>query len=447
MQPGSKMFQDVRRLRFVGGIGICLWAWLGGISPAAADFHVQFSVSPDSSQELLLSALKSADSQVLINAYEFRHPVLTETIVDLIKNDVGVEILVEANPVGLITKESVEDLQTIQNEMNRPHSKNASNHIWMMVNPASGKGRYSYDHAKYVVIDSKFIFVSSDNFVESALPDAGLTGYRGWQVLVEDTNLALEFTRMFHQDVNPAFGDIVDFQKAQLHVGTKSSRPLASRKTELPETSGSVTGVKLITSPNVPQTANGDLGPGGSRDDLVNVIHNAHTHLEIEMLSLPLNWHPAGSGAIMDPLVVAISDAAKQGAQVRVLLNPDTAFGAGFMEQDSPAIEESSKGNEATVQYLQHLAKCKNLKLEARIVDLQATDLLLVHNKGILADDDHGREYAVVGSINGTQGSAMDNREVALLLESPDASDYYGRAFQSDWDASPEVEDTTPCEN
>ncbi|MFH1263821.1 MAG: phospholipase D-like domain-containing protein, partial [Pseudomonadota bacterium] len=65
----------------------------------------------------------------------------------------------------------------------------------------------------------------------------------------------------------------------------------------------------------------------------------------------------------------------------------------------------------------------------------------IIHNKGFLADD----RFALVSSINGTQNSVMNNRELGILLDSPDAAQYFKMAFNADWNVSPESTETTPC--
>ena len=87
------------------------------------------------------------------------------------------------------------------------------------------------------------------------------------------------------------------------------------------------------------------------------------------------------------------------------------------------------KPNQITVNYLNQIAHCDNLPIEARIVDTRAAGITYIHNKGIIVDSD----IAIVSSINGTQNSAMNNREVAVALQSPEAAKYFGQAFSFDW--------------
>jgi phosphatidylserine/phosphatidylglycerophosphate/cardiolipin synthase-like enzyme len=44
---------------------------------------------------------------------------------------------------------------------------------------------------------------------------------------------------------------------------------------------------------------------------------------------------------------------------------------------------------------------------------------------------------ALVSSVNGTENSVMNNREVAVIVESPDAAQYFQGAFDFDWGVTP----------
>jgi phosphatidylserine/phosphatidylglycerophosphate/cardiolipin synthase-like enzyme len=55
-----------------------------------------------------------------------------------------------------------------------------------------------------------------------------------------------------------------------------------------------------------------------------------------------------------------------------------------------------------------------------------------VHNKGMVADGSR----VFVSSINGTENAIMNNREVAVSVVSPDAAQYFGKVFDTDWQLS-----------
>jgi phosphatidylserine/phosphatidylglycerophosphate/cardiolipin synthase-like enzyme len=63
---------------------------------------------------------------------------------------------------------------------------------------------------------------------------------------------------------------------------------------------------------------------------------------------------------------------------------------------------------------------------------------------------DHSK--VLVSSINGTPNSMDNNREVAVLVQSPDAARYYQGFFEFDWTRSPSIqlppeENIAPCQN
>lgn len=67
--------------------------------------------------------------------------------------------------------------------------------------------------------------------------------------------------------------------------------------------------------------------------------------------------------------------------------------------------------------------------LKAQIV-ADREGILKVHNKGMIVD---GR-YVLISSINWNYNSANNNREAALILDSPEAAAYYTKVFDYDWD-------------
>jgi phosphatidylserine/phosphatidylglycerophosphate/cardiolipin synthase-like enzyme len=89
---------------------------------------------------------------------------------------------------------------------------------------------------------------------------------------------------------------------------------------------------------------------------------------------------------------------------------------------------------------LERIGRCSKLPVFAKIVDTHAAEIEIIHNKGFLID----RGQVLVSSINGTRNSVMKNREVGLILDSPDAARYYGDAFDFDWQVSPEIKGD-PC--
>ncbi|HJQ92979.1 MAG TPA: phospholipase D-like domain-containing protein, partial [Candidatus Thermoplasmatota archaeon] len=107
-----------------------------------------------------------------------------------------------------------------------------------------------------------------------------------------------------------------------------------------------------------------------------------------------------------DPLADAMVASHAAGARVRVLA------AAPFSSDDS--------GNSEALAWL-----------GARGVDGAVFDRagLVLHNKGFVADG-----VVVVGSLNGNLHSRAQNREVALVVESPAAADHFSGLFEADWE-------------
>jgi hypothetical protein len=89
----------------------------------------------------------------------------------------------------------------------------------------------------------------------------------------------------------------------------------------------------------------------------------------------------------------------------------------------------SSRSNAATVVYLNEIAQQEGLDLEARRGN---PTYLGIHNKMVLVQAG-GRGWVHVGSLNGSEGSAKANREVALQVQSDAAYQYLAAMFERDW--------------
>lgn len=183
----------------------------------------------------------------------------------------------------------------------------------------------------------------------------------------------------------------------------------------LPIGSGEVREARLVLSPN-------------SLGGLLRFIRAARDTLESEQMSHPSTWRDPDNEKFLSPIVVELIEAARRGVAVRVIVNDDKAFGGSPTGKMGP--------NEITARLLNSIAQCDDLPLEARVINVKATGITYVHNKGYLAD---GRKV-LVSSINGTKNSIMNNREVAVHLDSVDAHQYFLGAFQFDWTRSPALD-------
>ncbi len=407
----NKQFQAAAVMVAVG----CL---VSAQSRAASKAH--FAVGPDCNQELLLSTIASTTDSLDINIYEIKSEKITKAIVDRIKDGVTVRMLVEGQPVGGVSQIEKKNLDKIRDAMSA--QRNSDNKLYIMTGERADR-RYVYDHAKYLVADGSTVLVSSDNFSPTGHSDPHTVGNRGWDIVIENNAaLAKKLTRMFEGDADPDAGDVVSVAKGDrmpVKEAKSDAEGVAKQRTNdsFAVGDGTVDGAELVVSPK-------------SEPGLVKFIRSAQEHLEIQHMSFPSQWRVSSSSdPTPSPLVSEAVAAAQRGVKVRVLLNDESSFGGGESE-----VEETSKpnSNQATVDFINKVAKQKKLPISAKLIDYKAVQITYIHNKGMLAD---GR-YSLVSSINGTRNSVYNNREVALSVDSVDANEYYQQAFDFDWTTS-----------
>jgi phosphatidylserine/phosphatidylglycerophosphate/cardiolipin synthase-like enzyme len=163
-------------------------------------------------------------------------------------------------------------------------------------------------------------------------------------------------------------------------------------------------------------------------------IASAKTMLRLEQASLPHLWRGAPS-----PWVSKLIEAASNSAhpvKTQILLNDESVFelrrGISIRNEDPKPPLPRETQNERAARFINEIALCKKIPIEAKIVDVRKLEITYIHNKGMIADNDQ----VFVSSINGTQNSVSNNREVALHVRSQDAAEYYSRAFDFDWKSS-----------
>jgi len=393
---------------------------------SAFAFPIRMGLSPDNNLNLLLSVLNSARQELIINIYQFESPEIATAVIDRINAGVNVELLVEAEPFGQMSAQGKETLTIVSRAMRA--KGNPRNHLFVMKKPASenARRRFRWNHAKYIIADQHLSLISSENFSRNGHPISGQVGNRGWDITMNDAKVAADLRTIFDADSDRKFGDVVELSGKEPAAETPLSSPSPSRARKvaaIPIGRGDAKNAELILSPR-------------SLDGIVQLIRSARKNLEMEEMSLPAKWRSPHIAE--NPIVTELIRAAQRGVEVRVLLNDDKVWSQPdpspirLGRTETPPAAAPKKGNEATVELLRTVATSERLPLSAKIIDVQAAEITYIHNKGILVDG----QLALVGSINGTQNSVVNNREVAILLESPDAAEYFGAAFDFDWGRS-----------
>jgi len=240
-----------------------------------SDVKVAAFVSPDSSAGMFTAAVDSAHDEILLNVYEFASPAMAESLIAAKKRKVNIVALVEGGPVEGISPEEKAALWSI-NQSGIP--------VYAMA-PAKGeRALYRYDHAKYLVIDRRAVFITSENFKYSGFPPEGVTGNRGWGVYLEDPKLASYFSTVFVTDmqdksVKPYAGS----------SGNPDPLPSGNHRKEFPMQNFSGATVRPVIAPD-------------TSSEITHLIDGATTSIEIEQAYItnetPLTLNPYLAAAI-----------------------------------------------------------------------------------------------------------------------------------------------------
>ena len=345
-------------------------------------------VSPDCSLELYRNCIDQAKYEILLNVYEFSSPEMADALINARKRGVNVTVLIEGGPVGGISPEgnAICDRLTRNNIM-----------VFQMGTIGDSHAPYRYDHAKYIVVDSLYLFITSENFKGNGFPAEGKSGNRGWGICLIDTGIATYFREVFLVDLNG-----------------KGISPMTGK--EGPQESGGTVPHRKEFSPFRFEGANVTpvLAPDTSYL-ITDLLRSATSEIDIEQAYISNE-----SGGVPNRYLTEAINASHRGVQVRVLL--DSYWFNTEGEDD----------NDEMMAYINQVAASGHLPLEARCAELDRNELEKIHNKGVIVD----RKKVLVSSINWNYNSPTFNREAGVIIEQPEAARYYGAVFEDDWGQS-----------
>jgi len=146
------------------------------------------------------------------------------------------------------------------------------------------------------------------------------------------------------------------------------------------------------------------VAPDNAEHRILDAIENADDSIDIKQVRI---------GDRSFPLLQAVIDAAKRGVEVRILLD-----GSWYVEDENRNLKA----------WLEEQASVDDLP--DRNPNRESGDSFeKIHAKGMIIDG----ERTLVGSINWNNNSVRNNREVALLIESPEVAVYFSDVFETDW--------------
>ncbi|MCA9971495.1 MAG: lamin tail domain-containing protein [Anaerolineales bacterium] len=376
------------------------------------------AVAPDNAYEVLVRAIDQTRHTIAAEALTFENVAIGEALVRAAARGVSVTVLLEGGPIGgipLPEKYICQQLAAVGGA------------CWFMVNDAAAdvSDRYTFLHAKFMLLDGRRVAISSENLSPNSFPSDdkadGTWGRRGILLITDAPGVVAHVQAIFDADFAPAqHADLFRWTAAHPDYGAPPPGYAPVTAT------GGTTYTILVPAPLVltgefafelVQSPENSLHPTLGLLGLVNRAGAGDTVL-IQQLSERPHWGSSSSTAAADPnlRLEAHIAAARRGATVRLLLD-------AYFDNPSEALS-----NSATCRYVNALALDEELDLACRLGNPTG---LGIHNKMVLVSV-NGRGYVHVGSINGTEQSSKGNRELALQVQSDDAYAMLAALFHED---------------
>lgn len=387
------------------------------LAPLSASALVTVAVAPDNAYVVLADLLGRARQEILVGGYTFDSIWLTGILTERIRAGVQVTMLLEGGPSGGLSDEALWNCAQIVAE---------GGHVyWMHHDPAAAiYGRYRNHHAKYLVVDGRWVAIGSENYGNHGLPvddkSNGTAGDRGVFMITDQVQVVDQVRALFAKDCDPArYRDVVAYGQISRYVAPPTYTAVYSTGgggyDYMAPFSATLPGMRadsfeVLILPEMGLSM---------QDGLLGLVLRAGPgdRIEVEQMNEARHWGAAESSADVDPnpRLEAYVQAARNGARVRILLDS--------------GLDDEGKNRE-TALYLFELAQNEGLDLEVRLGD---PTLRGIHNKMVLVDLGPAGQYMHVGSVNGSEASNKVNRELAVQFRSPDAHAYLQRVFEYDW--------------
>lgn len=363
--------------------------------------------SPDSSYATVTTLFNAATSSIDLNVYEFQSTYLMNTLKAALARGVAVRVFLEGQPVGGLTDQGKYVAQQLVN---------AGAQVRFIINDSANQTfkRYRFDHAKYSIIDGNKVFMQSENFKSTGTPTTNTQGNRGWGIVINNSNFANYVQNVFNTDWNPNSKDSFPYTP-----GTAYGEPTAGFVPDTSNPSGNypapfataktVTGTFNVTPVFAPDSTFSEKG-------LLGLIKGATNSLFVQQLYINKYWGTS-TNQKPDLYLEEVINAARRGVEVRVIM--DSAF----------LDDADAKDNQYTVEYINNIAATEGLNMSAKLMNLTATHLEKVHNKGVIVD----RNKVLVSSINWSENSPTNNREAGVIVENSEIAKFYEGVFWWDW--------------
>ena len=336
---------------------------------------------PESQGDPIFKEIENAQNEILISIYLLTSPRLVALLCDLSsQRGVRVCIILEGNVLGVDIGTELTLMRSLVDAGGEVYLINDSS--------KSGSKRFTYFHNKYAVIDSKKVIITTENWTSGNL--SGNCSNRGWGVVVESNELAEYAKKIFLSDLDLAHGDVRSlldcYPGLKPYQGTLTYTGITDHK--------DVASFEARVMPV--------LSPDNSFAAMRYFIENSEVRVYSEQMDVGSSFRSITDSSPLGWL----SSAAERGLDVKFIL--DSSVNGGKSDE--------------IVNTLNNFTEVKAISVNGR------GSFDLIHNKGVIMDD-----TVWVGSVNWTEGSFVNNREFAVVIDSAEVAAFFADLFIEDW--------------
>lgn len=396
------------RVYFAGQRDFPVAAVTGSMSLTAAS-------APDNAGPMLFDLVDKAKKSIRIAGYQFNNQFLAERLVAAVKRGVKVQVGVDRNP-------GQGDTADADKEVQEKLAKGGVDLLYYFNWDGDFSTRFSAIHAQYAMVDDDTVLVGSGSWTDAAYNSDPVCGNREWVAAIKgNADMIKLFKEVWDFDFGSGGPDVRRYDEKRdrpFQADASDPAPCFSYTPVKPApltVSGQATVTRILSPDNTMDRQNGFLG----------LLRNSKHELLISASSINLWWGDATVGENLahypDPYIEEILAAARRGVTVKVLL------------ERRSVVAGNQRDNQYVVAYLNLMAKIENLKLEARLVNMDGAGIgRNYHNRSLILDG-----AAVISSMDGTESAFRYARELALMVEGvPAFTNYYRDLYQYDWEAS-----------
>ncbi len=407
--------QRGRRVRYPG------WDLERFFSPVVATSGtVMAGIAPDNAYQLVVETVRSAQECIEVEAYTLQHYGLVTELVQRAHQGVSVTVLLEGGPVGGLDDQVLWACQQL-------HATGRGTCAFMANAPELNiHDRYTYLHAKFIVVDRERLLIGSQNLNHTSLPDDdksnGTGGSRGVVLMTDAPEMVARAVEVFEADYDPdnhadisIWGpdNLLGYGPPPVGFAPDPGEDWVTYTVRFPET--------IVAQGDWFELVTGPESTLRRSDAFLGLLARAGVGDEVcvEQLYEIQQW--GGTSGAPNLRLEAYVEAARRGARVRILLNGGT-FDLEYLPLTN---------NAEAAAYVNQIAEREGLDLRASLGDPTQYG---IHNKMVLVDLGVRGRYAHVGSINGSETANKVNREMALQVRSTALFNYLHAMFEYDWD-------------